>query len=352
MKSLNTIHKISFGIILLSTLFIGACNSNKGTKENLDEETIEKVRVLPLSLEKIANTFEYTSTLMANEEVFFAPAAPGRIEKINVEVGTRFSEGDLLVVMDQTQLHQAKIQLKTLETDMARFDTLIKTNTIPKQQFDQLKSQLEIAKTNVAFLEKNSMLRAPFSGIVSGKYYEDGEMFSGAPNTQAGKAAVLHLIQINPLKLRVSLTEKLYPIVKSNMEVQVVTDIYPENSIKGKILRIYPTIDQISRSFLVEVSIPNVNDLLRPGMFCRATFNTGDVEALLVPSLAVLKVQGANDRYIFIEENGKAKRIEVKIGRRFDDKLELMSDILKEGDKLIVSGQARLVDGSPIEIVK
>jgi multidrug efflux pump subunit AcrA (membrane-fusion protein) len=77
----------------------------------------------------------------------------------------------------------------------------------------------------------------------------------------------------------------------------------------------------------------------------------GEVDALVVPSVAVLKLQGSNDRYLFIDENGKAKRISVKIGRRFDDKVEVISGELKEGDKLIVVGQSKLLDGDPVEIV-
>ena len=136
------------------------------------------------------------------------------------------------------------------------------------------------------------------------------------------------------------------------MEVKITCDIYPDKLISGRVLRIHPTIDQISRTFQVEIQVPNSSDELRPGMFCRASFEGGQEEALLVPTLAVLKVQGANDRYVFIEKDGRAKRVSVTIGRRFDNKLEIISNDLKEGDRLIVSGQARLVDKVEVEVVK
>jgi len=350
MKRINNRQKIVLISLVGLMVLASACSSK--TTEEVSEAVIEKVRIAPLKYETIDNTYEFTSTLQAYQEVYYAPAAPGRIEKIYVEAGDRFKKGDLLIDMDKTQLQQARIQLKSLEVDMARFDTLIKTKSIPQQQFDQLKMQLDLARTNVAFLEENSILKAPFDGIVSGKYYENGEMFSGAPNTPVGKAAVLSLVQISPLKAIVNITERLFPIIKQNMGVTVTTDLYPDMIVNGRVSRIYPTIDQMTRTFMVEVVLPNTNELLRPGMFCRTTFNTGEVEALLVPTLAVLKVQGANDRYIFLEENGKAKRVNVELGRRFDDKVEIRTNGIKEGDRLIVSGQARLVDGVEVKVVK
>jgi hypothetical protein len=65
----------------------------------------------------------------------------------------------------------------------------------------------------------------------------------------------------------------------------------------------------------------------------------------------VLKTQGSNERYVFLEENGIARRVVVMIGNRFDDKLELISDEVKEGSNLIVSGQARLVNGDRVKVV-
>lgn len=347
----SLLRNIQYMAIAALALLVTACGGTKETDEDEDKARVEKIRVAPIAKQTISNTFELTSTLEAQEEVYYAPASPGRIEKIRVNIGDHVRKGDLLVEMDQTQLQQARIQLKNLEVDMARFDTLIKTRSIPQQQYDQLKAQLEIARSNVDFLEQNSIMRAPFSGVVSGKFYQSGEMFSAAPNTPAGKAAVISLVQINPLKAVISISERMFPLIQNNMEVNIVTDIYPDKPFKGRINRIYPTIDPISRTFMVEVQVPNSDGLLRPGMFCRASINTGETEAIIVPSLAVLKVQGANDRYVFIEEGGTVKRVNVELGRRFDDKVELLSNGLKVGDHLVVSGQARLVDGVEVEVV-
>lgn len=345
---------LSFFIIVFTALFAVSCGGSAGGDDENDnaDKREQFVKIVPLESREVSRTVEYTATLQAYEELHLAPASPGRIENIFVEIGSPVSRGNTLVQMDRTQLHQAEVQLKTLETDLKRLDTLRKTGSVPKQQYDQLKSQYDIAKSNVEFLRDNTQLKAPFSGIVSGKYFESGEMFSGAPNTPAGKAAVVSLVQIDKLKAVVSVSEKFFPLISKGMEATIVSDIYPDEVFTGRIFRIHPVIDPMSRSFNVEIMINNSKDLLRPGMFSRISFDIDRVDAMLLPSIAVLKMQGSNIRYLFVEENGIAKRVEVTAGRRYDDMIEVFSDELNPDDKIIVSGQARLLDGSVVNVVK
>jgi membrane fusion protein, multidrug efflux system len=345
-------------IIALSAILVYGCNSktdntkNEGNEASIPAAKVEKVKVITLSPRLIGKNIEYTSTLKAFEEVHLVPSTPGRIEKIYVEVGSRVSNGDVLVQMDQTQLQQAIIQLKTLETDYKRLDTLQKVGSVTRQQFDQISAQYEIARNNVEFLKENTKLVAPFNGVISGKYFENGEMYSGVPNTSSGKAAILSVVQISPLKAIVNIPEQYYPLVNEGMQTDILCDIYPDQEYTGVIMRKYPTIDVMTHSFQVEIKIENPGEKLRPGMFARVDLELGEISALVVPALAVLKMQGSNERFVFLEDQGKAKRVSVTIGQRFDEFVEIISPELKEGDQLIVTGQTRLVDQVPVEIVR
>ena len=130
---------------------------------------------------RIARTIDYTATIQAYEEVNMAPSTPGRVDKIYVEVGDRVQKGQKLFLMDRTQYYANKIQLANLEKDLARMDTLMKVGSIKAQTYDQTKAQYEVTKTNVDFMEENTLLEAPFGGIITGRYLEDGELYSGAP---------------------------------------------------------------------------------------------------------------------------------------------------------------------------
>lgn len=349
---INSIIRLSLLATFIVILF-GGCKSGNKDAAGVQEDTLvrsEVVSVQELAFREVSRKASYTAHLQAYREVHLASASPGRIERILVDAGERFREGQLLVQMDQTQLSQAEIQLQNLELDYRRLDTLRKAGSISQQQYDQIKTQFDLAKSNVDFLRENTRLVAPFSGAVSGKYFENGEMYSGAPNTQAGKAAILSLVQTNRLKAIVNVAERYYPSVKRGMEVKITTDVYPGEVFTGTVSMMYPTIDAATRSFKVELTVPNPQEKLRPGMFARATLDLEKVEVFLVPALAILKLQGSNERYLFLEENGKARRVSIELGDRFDDMVELISDDIKPGDRVIVAGQARLVDGVSVTV--
>jgi membrane fusion protein (multidrug efflux system) len=334
-------------------LIVSACASSDETgKGAVSEGTdrTEAVRVTELQYREIARNVTYTANLQAFREVYLASASPGRIDRIYVEAGTKVAEGQLLVEMDKTQLNQALVQLQNLEKDYRRIDTLNKVGSVPQQQYDQIRTQYEVTRSNVEFLRENTTLVAPFSGTISGKYFENGEMYSGAPNTTAGKAAILSIVQTSRLKALVNISESYYPDIKPGMKVSISSDVYPEEQFTGTVLTVYPTINPATRTFTVEISIPNSRELLRPGMFARATFELEQVKAFVVPAIAVMKLQGSNERFVFLEEGGKARRVVVELGERFDDMLEIISDSIHVGDKLIVAGQARLVDGIAVQV--
>lgn len=350
-----------FYSILLITVLAGCsggpnetgrqANTGADTSAQSNSAEGQVVKIIEVQKQMISRTIEYTSNLIPFEENHLVPSTPGRIEKIYVEIGDRISRGDLLVQMDRTQLHQAEIQLQNVENDFKRLDTLNKVGSISKQQYEQMKAQYDIALSNVEFLSENTVLKAPFEGVVSGKYFENGEFYSGAPSTPVGKAAIVSVVQINPVKAVMNISEKYFPLLKTGMAAKVTCDIYPGKEFPGKVMRIHPTIDPATRSFQVEIKISNDKEILRPGMFSRVSMKLGEEMALVIPSVSVLKMQGSNERYIFLEENGVAKHVTVLIGKRFDDKVEVISDELSVGSHLIVTGQARLVDGDRVDVV-
>ncbi len=342
-------------MILAGTLLLASCGQKGQNAATTAADTAAvasavPVRVMPVTRTTIARTVDYTGTIQAYEEVNMAPSTPGRVDKIYVEVGDRVQKGQNLFLMDRTQYYANKIQLANLEKDLSRLDTLLRVGSVKEQTYDQTKAQYEVMKTNVEFMEENTLLEAPFSGIITGKYLEDGELYSGAPG-MSGKAAVVTLMQINPVKITVSISEQYFPLIKNGMKARIVADVYPGKEFEGVIFRVHPTIDAMSRTFSAEIRIPNNSEILRPGMFARVFIDMGQIEALIVPASTVMLQEGTNERYVFTVENGTATRRIVTLGQRFDDRFEITGATLKEGQSLVVDGQARLSNGQEVKIV-
>jgi len=352
MKSLAYI-----SLIIVSAIMFTSCNQeNSASAVTKESDSLTEERVFPVKIEKIKyevipRKLDYTANLEPFKELHSAPASPGRIKTINVEVNDRVSRGQILVEMDRTQLNQALTQLENARSNFRRIDTLYKLNSISEQQFEQAESQYELALSNVEFLKENTTLIAPFNAVVTGKYYENGEVYTGAPNPQTGKAAIVSLMQINPLKAVVNISQSYYPTIGEGMSAEVTSDIFPGEVFRGEVYKKYPTINPATRTFQTEIIIRNPNEKIRPGMYSVIELELNREKALVVPAIAVLKQEGTNNRYIFINENGTARQLQVKIGRRFDEKVELIANGVQEGLDLIVEGQASLLNGSRIKVI-
>lgn len=339
-------------LALISMPMLTACGGDKQQEQTTEDDAV-LVRVDTIRTTDVERTIEYTANLEANEQVYYAPTLTGtRIKKIYVEVGDHIRKGQLLVEMDENNLEQQNLQLKNLETEYNRAVKLMETGSISQQNYDAAVTQYEVMKTAMANLKENTRLVAPFNGVVTGKYMEEGELYMGGAYGGAAKPSIISIEKINPMKAIVNISEKYYLEVKKGMSVSLRSDVYPDRLFKGRVSIVYPSIDSKTRTFSVELLFDNASEELRPGMYGTVIFATGKAHTRLVQSIAVLKVQGANDRYIFLAKDGVAKRISVKVVNRYDDKVEIepLDGEINDGDLIVSTGQAKLVDGRKLNI--
>lgn len=357
MKTISTMKTIRIALItLIACAVLTACDmQSPGADANTESAQAEvkarPVRVMELNYMETAVTQNITSTVTAYEETYLSPALSGRIRSVKVEVNDHVKKGQLLVELDRTQLDQTQLQYQQLLTDLSRMDTLLQYGSITEQAYDQMKAQVETTELVLENLKENTLLRAPYSGVVTGKYYNDGELYSPTPNTPVGKAALISMIQVDPVKLLVNLSEKYLPLVKKGMVASISTEVYPNETFTGKVFRIHPTVSAATRTFTTEIKVPNKRQELAPGMFARVSLKLGEKEALIVPSVAVLRQSGTNEKYVVLHENGQARRVPVTIINRYDDQLEIASKELLGGEELIYTGHTELESGDPVKVV-
>ena len=335
-------------MIMAAVASLVACGGKGGEKAaTTTKKEAEKVKVLTLESERIAKTLELSSTLEGYETMNISPSITGHIEHIYVEVGSRVQKGAMLVRMDQTQLNTTRINLASTKTELDRVTALKASGSVSEQVYDQTKAGYDQLVEAERFQNENTFVKAQFAGVISAKNFEDGEMYTGAP--------ILTLTQINRLKAIINIPETYFPKVKQGMKVEVESDIYPGEVFPATIEIVYPTVDPQSHTFQAKLNIPNNSEKIRPGMYVRTRLAVGEVDAIVVPYQSVLKLTGSNDRYVFVNDGGTARRVAVTLGQRFDDRIEVLpieESAMKAGDQLVVTGQARLVDGDKLEIVE
>ena len=330
-------------LLMAATVCMMGCGK-KEAQVTQETERVEVVGTMTLQEQEIERVLNVSTNLQGYLTQNVAPSLTGKIEHIFVEVGDRVKEGDMLVRMDQNQYLTSKIQLANLEVEMSRLEALLATGSVSQQTYDQTKVGYDQLKQNLSFLEKNTYVKAPFEGVISAKTYEDGELYGGQP--------IVVLTQVKKLKALIAVPETYYPLIKEGMHLTVKSDIYPEQTFPATIEVVYPTIDAASHTFQCKVVIPNASEKLRPGMYVTTTLGLGKENTIVVPYQSVEKLIGSNERFVFINENGYAKRVSVKLGQRFDEQIEIIAPEIQPGVEYIHKGQSKLVDGVKIEVKK
>lgn len=328
----------------LAALFFFASCGGETTKNETQTETVKKnVKVEEVRLTPVDQLSTFTATVEANTVNNIAPAMGGRIRSIHVDVGSRVGKGQTVVTMDAANYSQQQTQLATLKRDYERYLELYNVGGISKQQLDQVKAQLDVAQTALNNLGENTRLTSPINGVVIVRNYDPGDMAGGQP--------ILTIENINPVKVIINVSESFYSQVVKGMPAKVQVDALSDEVFEGKVSLIHPTLNPVSHTFPVEIEVNNSDQRLRPGMFSRVTMNFGTNDRPLVPDMAVLKQTGSNDRYVFVEKDGKAVYTLVQLGTRIEDKYEIISG-LSAGDRVIVQGNAGLIDGTEVEVVE
>ncbi|MEG1333079.1 MAG: efflux RND transporter periplasmic adaptor subunit [Bacteroides sp.] len=329
---------------LFAIILLGSCtggNNNNATQKAEEKSRVKLASVIARPVEQIQ---EYTATVEAEIKNNIAPATPVRIDKIFVEVGDQVKKGQKLVQMDAASLKQLKLQIENQKIEFRRVDELYKVGGASKAEWDTAKMSLEVNETAYKNLMENTSLVSPISGVITARNYDNGDMYTSAN-------PVLTVEQITPVKLMINVSETYFTKVKKGAPVTIKIDVYGDQEFQGVISLVYPTIDPQTRTFPVEIKLPNKDQKVRPGMFARATLNFGTQDNVVVPDLAIVKQPGSGDRYVYVYKDGKVYHNKVELGRRMGAEYELKSGV-DNNAQVVVAGQVRLVDGMEVEIEK
>ena len=335
-------------LFVVATVAMVSCGSNKEAAQQTEQEVavvLPKIEVQQASLREVSQEMLYTGTVEAQVVNKIAPQQPLRIKEIRFDIGDHVRKGDLLVRLDNSTLVQAKAQLENAKREYERTKELYKVGGASKSEYDARSLQYEVAQTTYSNLVENTTLISPISGIVTARNYDAGDMYAGQP--------VLVVEQITPVKIKINVSESLFAKVKKDMPVNITLEAYGDEVFEGKVARIYPTINQATHTFQVEVAIANKNERVRPGMYARVTLPYGKNKSVVISDRAVQKLMGSGDRYVYIYNpaDSTVRYSKVQLGRRVNAEFETLSGV-NDGELVVTQGHIGLTNGCKVELVK
>jgi RND family efflux transporter MFP subunit len=338
------------------------------------------VETAPVTTGPITEEGIFTGTLMPESQYTVAPKVAGKLEKILVNIGDRVTRNQLIALQDDAeylqQVGQAKAELDVAvanveenrsalnlaKREFERARALREKKIVSESELDAAEAQFKaaLAKQKVAeaqVAQKEAALKAaevrlgytrilavwdggPDTRVVGERFVDGGTML-------AANAPIATILQIDPLTAVIHVIEKDYPSIRTGQSAVLQTDAYPGKTFPGAITRIAPLLKESARQARVEITVPNREEFLKPGMFVRVRIEFSRKEsATLVPANALIRRNGSQGIFLADRETGKARFVPVTVGITSGETAEILDPAVS--GLVVTVGQHLLEDGASI----
>lgn len=360
----NLLHMKNYpaGLIVLSVMLAGEVIFS-GCKAASSEP--EKATVAPLTVQAvqpkrgpITRFVTLPGEIKPYQQATLYAKVAGYLKTITVDKGDSVKEGALLAEIEVPELEadcaRFRAEVKVAEIDYKRLSESQKKapDLVVPQTVDDSEGKREIARANLQRTEtllRYARITAPFSGIINKRFVDPGAFIPAATSgSSAQNAALVTLTDFNRVRVQVAVPELEASLITTNEPIKLTVDGLPRRSFEGTVTRYAYTLDEASKTMLVEIELPNPTLELRPGMYGIIQIGLERKEdALLVPVEAlVTEKSGAS---VFLLAEGKAKKTRVQTGFNDGTQVEIAGG-LQPNQQVILVGKRTLSDGQAVKI--
>ncbi len=348
------------GAMTLTVAWLGGAFHPKMALAEVQEKpkVVTGVKVATVKAQDMVIPAYFAGTVIAQDTARISTRIAGFVEQINVDVGDKVKKGQLLMVIDpkdliarkESLLHQieaTKAQAWAAKRTYERLKALKDVGGVTEQQLDMAKAQYEALENAVKALQaavkaidnnlKYAKIKAPFDGVVAIRPVNKGDF--------VGPGSFLIAIDKPPYEVAVYLPERFFGKVKVGQTLKVDVN---GKTVEGTVKNVAPSVDPMSRSFLVKVSLPQNCKVISGKSVYVEVPDVKKKKVILIPKSAVFRWGDFTAVYV-VDNRGIIHLRFVRLGLTFGDKVEILSG-LKDGEKIIVEGVKKACDGCAVEI--
>ena len=336
--------------IILMTLLWFQCSSDGAAKQGEDDVKGTPVRIWTLKPKPFAEYLQITGTVAARNRVKLIAEEAGTLRKIIKDKGSIVRAGDTLAIIEnkiiQASYNEAQAALNQAELDYGSKKVLHEKRAISENEYLSAKYGLERAQAayelNKARYSKLT-ITAPLNGYVNDRMYDLGAF--AMPNTP-----IFDFIDNAFMKITAGVAERFMNDIKIGKPVQITFDAFPDLVMESDIFYITKSIDKNSRTFQIEIKIPNPERKLAPQMIANLkVLRRSYQDQIVIPLDAVMESESG--RYVFVaSEDKKAIKLPLELLVIYED--SVLVDGLEPNQQLVVTGHQELTEGDPLMIVK
>jgi len=337
-----------------------------------------------------ASVLDASGYVVARRMATVSAKITGKVRDVMIEEGMSVKEGQVMATLDpidadaarelsasqvgaaRSQVENIRAQLKRAETDATRLETLVSQQLVSRSQYDEtvalrdaLRAQLQNAERNVKVAGNqlaisdlgvdNTVVRAPFSGVVTAKAAQPGEIVSPLATGGFTRTGIGTIVDMESLEVEVEVGEAYIGRVQPKMPVEVILNAYPDWKIPGEVIAIIPTADRGKATVKVRVAIKVKDPRIVPEMGVRVSFleeakpeQAQQPQGVRAPGAALFQRDGATVAFVVGEEN-KVSLHTLKTGIALGDDRQVLSG-LTAGDTVVLDPPPELKDGDEVRI--
>ena len=337
--------------LLLTGLLVAGCGPKEEPAAPVVAATPQKTiqaAVVEAKPTAVPIRVEVTGQVTPIYQATLSSRIQGTIDQLLVREGVHVSRGQLLIQLDsrdlQAELARANAEVDNAKAHLDRMNQLYAQDAVSKQELENATRAYRVAEANRKAVEAQlsyTAVRAPFNGVITEKKVETGELASpGQP--------LLRMEDPLQLRLEATVAEGDLKAVSRGDAIEVGIDALGDQTLTGTVSQILPAGDPQTHTFMVKVDLPR-REGLKTGMFGRFQLVKGITHTIGVPAVALLE-RGELTSLFVVGEDRIARLRWVKVGRRFENQVEILSGIT-EGERVLTDG-SRGLDGAPVQIIE
>lgn len=339
--------RLSFSILsILLFVLLAGCDQSTGQSGNQQRQARPHlVELYTVHVENVQLDRLRTGTLRATTRFQLFAQEEGQLAELPWYPGDKVTRGDLLMALDdrllRSQISRSRAELNRAERDLERVRTLSQRNLTSVEELQRRETELEIARAELAILMTRlgfTKMEAPFSGVVTERLSEPGNFAS--KNTH-----LLTLIDPQSLVVDLQLSEQVITHLHVGDGVEIQLDALGTQLYSGKVTRIYPEIDPLTRRGQIEIRPDPIPTGALPGQLARVSLSANLQQRMMIPFAALRFEQG---EYVYVmNSDQRVEKRQITTGLRVADRIEVLEGLASD-DQIIIRGFMGLTEGRAV----
>lgn len=348
---MKTIQSLFAAILIVTSMMV--LSSCKKSEQANTEQKVQPVNVTIQEIKPatMVDGIQVSGTVKAFEDVLMSPEEGGIVKEWNKKKGDRVKKGDLIVTLKdeviKASYEAADAQYKMAQLNVEKQQSVFEQQGISELQYKSLMYGRDAAKANADLMKarwERTQLRSPINGIVDNTVPNEGEMAPpGVP--------IARVVNTITIKIQAEIPELYSGTIKVGTSAAVAFDAVPGETLNGKVTFVGSTVSSANRTMLIEILLPNPHGKIKPEMVAKVNLIREKKNNAILVSENLVQLVDRNRYIVYIDKNGIAEERRVTIGGRQGNQIEVTGG-LNIGERLIVSGYQKLINGSPVVITE